>query len=252
MNKIALILGYGSKYSLESNKLQEVVPDTPYGKPSSPIFSDKNNGKEVYILYRHSVDETIPSFKVNYKANIYALYELGCDAIIATSVCGSLQEEICEGEFVIFDQFINLTTHSELTFSDKIQIDKLNHSSFHKPFSDEMRDVLIESSVVNGFTTHTKGIVLAVDGPRQSTRAESNLFRRWGADVINTTTAPEAILAHELNIPYGAISLCTYFDSWRTDIPPSSRTEKQDVIDLSSDHIQTIINSSIDNLSKEL
>ncbi len=249
MNKIALIFGYGPKYSLKSSKSQ--IPDTPYGKPSSPVFSDKINNKEVYILYRHGVDNTIPSFKVNYKANIYALYELGCEAILATSVCGSLQEEICQGEYVIFDQFINLSTHSELTFTDKISIDKLNHSSFHKPFSDEMRDILIEACVINGFTIHTKGIVLAVDGPRQSTRAESNLFRKWGADVINTTTAPEATLAHELDIPYGAISLCTYFDSWRTDIPPASRTEKQDVIDSKTDQILTIIKSGLNNLSKE-
>jgi 5'-methylthioadenosine phosphorylase len=252
MNNIALILGYGPKFPLESSKFNEVSPDTPYGKPSSPIYKTSLKDREVYILYRHGVENTIPSFKVNYKANLYALYDLGCEAILATSVCGSLQEEICEGEYVIFDQFINLTTHSELTFSDKIQIDKLNHSSFHKPFSDEMRDLLIESCVVSGFTTHTKGIVLAVDGPRQSTRAESNLFRHWGADVINTTTAPEAILAHELNIPYGAIALCTYYDSWRTDIPPASRTEKQNIIDLNKDKILTVLNKSLENLGKDL
>jgi 5'-methylthioadenosine phosphorylase len=252
MNKFALILGYGPKYPLVGGKPEEFISETPYGKPSSPVYKEIINGKEVYILYRHGVENAIPSFKINYKANIYALYELGCESIMATSVCGSLQEEICLGEFVILDQFINLTTHSELTFTDKISIDRLNHSSFHKPFSDDIRDFLIEACVVNGITTHTKGIVLAVDGPRQSTRAESNLFRRWGADIVNTTTAPEAILAHELNIPYGAISLCTYFDSWRTDIPPASRIEKRDVIESKSDQILTIIRSGLKNLSKEL
>ena len=251
MNKIALILGYGPVYGFNSDNPEKLAIETPYGKPSSPVFKDTIDGKEVYIIYRHGVDNSIPSFKVNYKANIFALYELGCESIIATSVCGSLQEEICQGEFVIFDQFINLTTHSELTFTDKIDLEKLNHSSFHKPFADEMRNNLIEASIVNGFTTHTKGIVLAVDGPRQSTRAESNLFRKWRADVVNTTTAPEAILAHELSIPYGAISLCTYYDSWRTDIPPASRGEKQELIELNHDKILTIINKAISSLFKE-
>ncbi len=251
MNKIALVLGYGPTFEFNAGKPEELNIDTPYGKPSSPVFKGNINGKEIFIIYRHGVDNSIPSFKVNYKANIFALYELGCEAIFATSLCGSLQEEICQGEFVIFNQFINLTTHSELTFTDKIELKKLNHSSFHKPFSDEMRDYLIEASIVNGFTTHTKGIVLAVDGPRQSTRAESNLFRKWGADVVNTSTIPEAILAHELSIPYGAISLCTYYDSWRTDIPPASRSEKQGIIDLNAERILTLINKAVHSLVEE-
>ncbi len=251
MNKIALVLGYGPTFEFNAGKPEELNIDTPYGKPSSPVFKGNINGKEIFIIYRHGVDNSIPSFKVNYKANIFALYELGCEAIFATSLCGSLQEEICQGEFVIFNQFINLTTHSELTFTDKIELKKLNHSSFHKPFSDEMRDYLIEACIVNGFTTHTKGIVIAVDGPRQSTRAESNLFRKWGADVVNTSTIPEAILAHELSIPYGAISLCTYYDSWRTDIPPASRSEKQDIIDLNAEKIQILINKAVYSLVEE-
>lgn len=251
MKKIALILGYGPQFKINGAETEELSIDTPYGKPSSKIVKEKIDDVEIYMLYRHGVDGRTPSFKVNYKANIYALYGLGCEAVIATSVCGSLQEEICEGEFVVFDQFINLTTHSELTFSDKIDVDKLNHSSFHKPFADEMRDNLIEACIIKGFTTHTKGIVLAVDGPRQSTRAESNLFRHWGADVVNTSTAPEAILSHELNILYGAISLCTYFDSWRTDIPPASRTEKQEVIDLNVEKLHAILNTCIKNIIKD-
>jgi 5'-methylthioadenosine phosphorylase len=251
MKKFALILGYGPQFKVNNTKSEELIIDTPYGKPSSKIFKEMIDGDEIYILYRHGIDSSIPSFKVNYKANIYALYELGCKAIIATSVCGSLQEEICEGEFVVFDQFIDLTTHSELTFSDKISIKELNHSSFHKPFSDQIRDSLIEACIINGFTTHTKGIVLAVDGPRQSTRAESNLFRHWGADVVNTSTTPEAILSHELNIPYGAISLCTYYDSWRTDIPPASRAEKHEIIELNGERLHAVLNTCLKNLIDE-
>jgi 5'-methylthioadenosine phosphorylase len=166
---------------------------------------------------------------------------MGCKSILATSICGSLQEEIMVGEFVVFDQFIDLTTHRELTYTDKLPVKTLNHSAFNKPFSDDIRDHIIEASVIKGFTIHTKGTVLAVDGPRQSTRAESNLFRHWGADVVNTTTAPEAILAHELGVSYAAISLCTYYDTWRTDIDPATREEKQEVIDSSSEKIKELV-----------
>jgi 5'-methylthioadenosine phosphorylase len=166
---------------------------------------------------------------------------MGCTHIISSSLCGSLQEEICVGEFVVFDQFIDLTKHRELTYTDSIPLKKLNHSAFNKPFSDDIRDCLIEAAVIKGYTIHTKGTVLAVDGPRQSTRAESNLFRKWGADVVNSSTAPEAILAHELGMAYGSISLCTYYDTWRTDIDPATRDEKQEVIDSNAHLMKDIV-----------
>lgn len=249
--KIAIILGYGASFSPELTEVKELDYDTPYGKPSGPIITGKLNGAEIVILHRHGKDGSIPSFNINFKANIYAIYELGCEYIFATSVCGSLQEEICTGEFVIFDQFIDLTTHSELSFIDKVDINKLNHSAFHKPFADEVRDCLIQGSVVNGCTVHTKGVVMAVDGPRQSTRAESNLFRKLGADVVNTTTSQEAILAHELKLKYGALALCTYFDTWRTDINPATRGEKLDVIERNSANISKILASGLKNLMED-
>lgn len=248
MTKIGLLSGYGVHFETNLKNSRQLEIETPYGKTSSTVISGTYHNNELFIIKRHNNDDSIPSFKVNFKANIYALFELGCEAIISTSVCGSLQEEINTGEFVVFDQFIDLTTQSELTFSDKINIDRLNHSSFHKPFSDEIRDPLIESCIVNGITTHTKGTVVAVDGPRQSTRAESNLFRKWGADVVDTTTTPEAILSHELNIKYAAISLCTYYDSWRTDIPPSTRSEKLSVLELNTENFIRLLKHSLSNI----
>ncbi len=245
MTKIALILGYGSKYSPLITDVEVLDYETPFGKTSGKLLTGKLGDNELVILYRHGEDGTLPSFKVNSKANIYALYELGCRYIIATSICGSLREEICPGEFVIFDQFIDLTTHSELSFVDKIDADKLNHSAFNYPFAEEIRDSLIHAAVTNGCTTHTRGIVMAVDGPRQSTRAESNLYRQLGADVVNTTTTQEAILAHELNIKYGALSLCTYFDTWRTDIQPATRGEKLNIIELNEGRVNEIIEASL-------
>jgi 5'-methylthioadenosine phosphorylase len=241
MSKIGLITGYGLDLTGSISENKDHVQDTPYGKTSSKITTGKINENEVVVLNRHGEKGDIPAFMVNYKANLFALNEMGCSHILATSVCGSLQEEIMVGEFVVFDQFIDLTTHRELTYTDKLSLNKVNLSAFNKPFSDDIRDNIIETSVVKGFTVHTKGTVLAVDGPRQSTRAESNLFRHWGADVVNTTTAPEAILAHELGISYAAISLCTYYDTWRTDIDPATSEEKQEIIDSNTERIKELV-----------
>lgn len=248
MTKIGIILGVGADLGDFVKSAKEHFLDTPYGKPSAKVVSGRIGKKEVVILKRHGKNEEIPAFMVNYKANVFMLNDMGCTHILASSVCGSLQEEIMVGEFVVFDQFIDLTTHRELTYTDKLELEKLNHSAFNKPFSDEIRDALIEESVIRGYTIHTKGTVLAVDGPRQSTRAESNLFRRWGADVVNTTTAPEAILAHELRVQYGAISLCTYYDTWRTDIEPATREEKDEVVAQNREKLRELLLATIEKI----
>ncbi len=248
MSKIGLILGHGLKLIENISGSKDHFMNTPYGKPSAKFITGKIGDNEVVVMQRHGSKDEIPAFMVNYKANISVFREMECSHILASSVCGSLQEEIMTGEFVVFDQFIDLTKHRELTYTDKLSLDKLNLSACNKPFSYEIRDALIEASVVKGFTIHTKGSVIAVDGPRQSTRAESNLFRKWGADVVNTTTVPEAILSHELGIPYAALSLCTYFDTWRTDIEPATHTEKQEVIDSHSHEMKEIVLTAISKL----
>jgi 5'-methylthioadenosine phosphorylase len=248
MNKIGIIIGQGLELIDSVNDAKDHFLSTPYGKPSAKVTTGKMGKKEIVLLQRHGNHNEIPAFLVNYKANLFIFHEMKCSHIFATSECGSLQEEIMTGEFVVFNQFIDLTTHRELTYTDKLPLDKLNHSAFNKPFSDEIRDCLVEASVIKGYTIHTKGSVLAVDGPRQSTRAESNLFRKWGADVVNTTTAPEAILAHELGIQYGALALCTYYDTWRTDIDPATRAEKQEVIDENSQKMLDILLTAISRL----
>ncbi|MBN1599052.1 MAG: MTAP family purine nucleoside phosphorylase [Bacteroidales bacterium] len=248
MNKIGIITGHGLDLSDVVANGKDHFMNTPYGKPSAHFLSGKIDKTDVVVLKRHGSESKIPAFLVNYKANISVLREMGCTLILATSVCGSLQEEIMVGEFVVFDQFIDLTKHRELTYHENIPLSELNHSAFNNPFSNEIRDSLIEASVIKGYTIHTKGTVIAVDGPRQSTRAESNLFRHWGADVVNTTTVPEAILSHELGIPYGAISLCTYYDTWRTDIDPATRQEKDEVIQDNSKKLRELVLTAISKL----
>jgi 5'-methylthioadenosine phosphorylase len=248
MARIALILGHGVAFPDGLENAKEMFLSTPYGSPSEKIIQGDYQGLNIILLYRHGKDKTIPAFQVNYKANMFVLKEMECEYIFATSLCGSLQEEIIPGEFVVFDQFIDLTKHRELTYTDKVDVKELNHAAFNKPFSDDVRNCFIEAAVVQGITIHTKGTVIAVDGPRQSTRAESNLFRSWKADVVNTTTAPEAILAHELNIPYGALSLCTYYDTWRTDIPPATHSEKLQILEENKEQMSLLLKVAISKL----
>jgi len=215
MIKTAIIGGRGNELPDYLTDVKELTLDTPFGKAGPVIYSGKFNGMEVYHIPRHGADQAITPAKINYRANLYALKQLDCSYILSTSTCGSLQEEICPGECIILDQFIDMTKqqvsgiHEELAPGER-------YVSLAEPFSEELRDHLIESAIVQGITIHTKGIVISIDGFRSSSRAESNLYRKWGADVINMTTAPEVILANELNIPYAALTLCIGYDSWRT------------------------------------
>jgi 5'-methylthioadenosine phosphorylase len=214
MIKTAIIGGRGHELPDYLTDVKEVTIDTPFGKAGPVIFTGKFDGMEVYHIPRHGTDQSITPAKINYRANLYALKQLECSYIIATSTCGSLQEEICPGECIILDQFIDMTRQHVSGIHDGLA-PGARYISLAEPFSEELRDHLIESAIVQGITVHTKGIVISIDGFRSSSRAESNLYRKWGADVINMTTAPEVILANELQIPYAALTLCIGYDSWR-------------------------------------
>ena len=231
MKKVAIIGGTGLEQLNILKNIETVKVETPFGETSSDLITGNFNGIEIVHLARHGRDHSIPSSKVNFRANLYALKQLECTEIFASTACGSLREEICPGEFVVFDQFIDFTRHRSSTIYEEYQPGEFRYTPMANPFSDDLRDDLIEAAVTLGVTVHTKGTVITIDGPRFSTRAESNLYKIWGADVINMTTAPEVILANELNIPVAVIALCTDFDSWRTDIKPPSTADIREIID---------------------
>ncbi len=231
MKKVAIIGGTGLEHLKILSDTKELSVETPFGNPSSKLITGKYNDLEVVHLARHGRDHSIPSSRINFRANIYALKQMECTHIFSTTACGSLQEEICPGEFIVFDQFIDFTKHRSTTIYEEYQPGEFRYTPMANPFSEELRDNLIESAIKIGQTVHTKGTVITIDGPRFSTRAESNLYKTWKADVINMTTAPETILANELCIPIAVIAICTDFDSWRTDIKPPSTQEIREVID---------------------
>lgn len=220
MKKIAIIGGSGLEDPAILKEPKDVAVETPYGHPSSSFKCGKIGGVEVAILSRHDRDHSIPPTQVNNRANIWAIKELGCTHIIVTTACGSLREEIDRGHLVILDQFIDFTRHRDVTFHSKFENGDLNHTPMADPFDGELRKTLIQKAQELKLPFQEKGTVVTIEGPRFSTRAESNMFRILGADVINMSTAPECILANEIGIPYAAIALSTDYDCWKTNEEP--------------------------------
>jgi 5'-methylthioadenosine phosphorylase len=218
--KIGLIGGSGLEKLNILDDAHIVHKETPHGSPSSTFLAGKAGSTEVVILSRHNRDHSIPPSQVNNRANIHALKELGCDCIIASTACGSLREEIGVGDIVIPDQLIDFTRHRLNTFHDSFEDGKLVHAALADPFTEELRQKLIRSASRLDILHHPAGTVITIEGPRFSTRAESKMFRIWGADIINMSIAPEASLAFEAGIPYAVIALSTDYDSWREDAHP--------------------------------
>lgn len=220
MTKIGIIGGSGLENPDILKKPGQVSVTTPYGNPSSPLLSGHINNTEVVILSRHGWHHTIPPSQINNRANIFALKNTGCTHIIATTACGSLREEIGRGDLVIPDQLIDFTRHRISTFFEEFEPGKMKHTSMAEPFDMNLRDLIISCATDLGLRIHSKGTLITIEGPRFSTRAESKMFRMWGADIINMSVAPEVILANELGIPYAAIAMSTDYDSWKEDEVP--------------------------------
>ena len=195
---------------------------TPYGEPSSPVKQGTIAGTEVCLLARHGRQHTIPPTQVNYRANIDALKQLGCTHIVTTTAVGSLREEIGRGDLAILDQFIDFTRHRAVTFFEEFEPGHPQHVSTADPFDAALRDLLIDGCAELGFAFHKRATVVTIEGPRFSTRAESHMFRAWGADVINMSIAPECALANEAGIPYAAVAMSTDYDCWKEDEEPVS------------------------------
>src|SRR5512138_287744 len=185
MARIGLIGGSGLERLNFLESIDEVTVKTVYGDPSSSFFHGQAGQHEIFILSRHNRDHSIPPTHVNNRGNIEALRQLGCEYILATTACGSLREVIRRGDLVIPDQFIDFTYHRISTFHDTFEPGKLFHSAMADPFSPVLRQALINSARELGLPFHPGGTVITIEGPRFSTRAESRMFRVFGADIVN-------------------------------------------------------------------
>jgi 5'-methylthioadenosine phosphorylase len=245
MAKVAIIGGSGLENPDLLKSPKSSYLSTPYGE--AEFTSGKIEDKDVVILSRHGKKHTIPPTQVNNRANIWALKELGCDVIIATTACGSLKEEIDRGHLVILDQFIDFTKHRITTFHDEFEDGIMKHTPMADPFDKKIRHLLIESAEELKLTCHKKGTVISIEGPRFSSRAESNMFRMWGADVINMSVAPEVILANEIGIPYAAIAMSTDYDCWKTD---EEAVTWEAVLEIFNQNVHNVIDLILTTLKK--
>jgi len=225
MTKIAIIGGSGLENPEILKNPESISVKTPYGDPSSDFICGTIGQVEVVLLSRHGRDHTIPPSQVNNRANLFAIQQLKCSHILATTACGSLRENIGRGDLVIPDQFIDFTRYRDTTFFKEFLPNEMKHTPMADPFNKQLRDKLIAAGCELNLNIHQNGCIITIEGPRFSTRAESRMFRSWGGDMINMSTAPECILANELGIPYAAVAMATDYDSWKEDETPVSWEE---------------------------
>lgn len=250
MIKIGIIGGSGLEDPEILTGASELIVETPYGLPSSTLLEGKLGDSWVVILSRHGRSHTITPSKVNNRANIWSLREAGCTHIIATTACGSLREEFRRGELIVPDQFIDFTRFRPVTFFDEFEPGKMKHTPMADPFDKRLRELIISRAVRNGLHIHDKGTIITIEGPRFSTRAESRMFRTWGADLVNMSTAPEAILSNEIRIPYATIAMSTDYDSWKEDEVPVSWEEVLKVFNENVDKVLKLLQHVIPEIKE--
>ena len=245
MVKIGIIGGSGLDNPDILKDAKDIEVDTPYGKPTSPLKTGKIHNIEVILIARHGREHTIPPTQVNFRANIQALKDQGCTHILATTACGSLRLEIGRGDLVILDQFIDFTRLRKVSFFEEFPPGEILHTAMAYPYSKELRTILIETAKELNLKHHEKGTVITIEGPRFSTRAESEMFRIWGADVINMSIAPETILANEAGIPYAAVAMSTDYDCWKDDEAPVTWEEILEVFAKNVNNVIDLLTNAI-------
>lgn len=249
MTKIGIIGGSGLDDPKLMQEIRESNQETVYGMPSSVLTFGQIGGVDVVVIARHGKKHQYSPTQVNNRANIQALKDVGVTHIIATTACGSLKQEIGRGDFVLLDQFIDFTRFRKNTFADSFENGPV-HTPMAEPFNNDLRKKIYENSKKLEVKMHERGTVITIEGPRFSTKAESKMFITWGADVINMSTAPEAMLAVEAGIPYAAIAMSTDYDCWKEDEVAVSWDEILKVFNQNAEHVKTLLISTILSLKK--
>ncbi len=207
------VIGGSGVYAVSAlQQTQKFDVDTPWGQPSGPLTLGVLGGVDVIFLARHGEGHVIPPGDVNYRANIDAMKQLGATDLISISACGSFREELAPGAFVIVDQFIDRTSGRESSFFGRGCV---AHVSMAKPVCPALGDAIEASLRAISIPNHRGGTYLCINGPQFSSRAESLLYKSWGADVIGMTNMPEAKLAREAELPYATVAMVTDYDCWR-------------------------------------
>lgn len=246
------VIGGSGLYSLEGlTNVEEVVVKTPFGAPSSPIVSGQLNGAKVLFLARHGPGHKILPSEINFRANIYALKTLEAEWCLSISAVGSLREELSPGHLFLPDQFIDRTLGRAGTFFGE---GLAAHVSLADPVCPVLYSALFEASrrvaKRRGFRVDRGGTYVCIEGPAFSTRAESQLYRQWGASVIGMTALTEAKLAREAEMAYGVLALVTDYDCWRAETEAVHVEEVIKVLSTNVEHSKEIIRELVAVITK--
>ncbi len=212
------IIGGSGLYGFSGlQNVDTVEVDTPFGKPSSPIVIGELKGKKLAFLARHGIGHVLSPSEVNYRANIYAFKELGIDKLISVSAVGSLRADYAPGHIVVPDQIFDFTKDRKRSFfGDGI----VAHISTAEPFCPSLSALLLNALREQDVVVHEGGTYITIEGPRFSTRGESNTFRSWGMSLVGMTASPEVFLAREAEICYATMAHVTDYDCWHISEEP--------------------------------
>lgn len=217
---VLAVIGGSGLYSMTGlENVQEHQLETPFGKPSAPLIAGDLDGKRVIFLARHGIGHHISPSEVNYRANIYALKMLGVECIVSISACGSLREDYAPGDIVIPDQIFDNTRQRERSFFGNGLV---VHIGSADPFCPDLSQQLARAVEPTGARLHHSGTFIVIEGPRFSTKAESNAYRAWGMSIIGMTASPEAFLAREAEMCYATMAHVTDYDVWHQTEEPVS------------------------------
>ena len=247
MKPVLGIIGGSGLYSLEELKNPKSLDiNTPFGPPSAKVHIAEYKKLKIAFLPRHGNSHTIPPHKINYKANIYALKEIGVTDIISVSAVGSLKTIHKPGDFILVDQFIDRTFNRPTTFFDD---DCVAHVSLAKPTSEQLSKLILKSKIKN-IKLKKKGTYIAIEGPQFSTYAESILYKSWKCDVIGMTNISEVRLAREAEIGYVTIAMVTDYDCWHKDHDAVTVDKVLKVMNNNTNNFKKLLISCFDNLKK--
>jgi 5'-methylthioadenosine phosphorylase len=248
VTKLAIIGGSGlySFPGLENIEEREIT--TPFGNPSAPIILGSLEGKSIAFLARHGLGHQFSPSEINFRANIYALKSLGVEQVVGISACGSLREDYAPGDIVIPDQVFDFTKNRARTFFDRGMV---AHISIPKPFCDDLSEQVYLAVEATGNNVHKGGTFITIEGPRFSTRAESNTFRAWGMSIIGMTTSPEAYLVKEAEMCYAVLAHVTDYDVWHITEEPVTVDMVIEILNRNTEVAQQAVRNIVRQLSSD-
>jgi 5'-methylthioadenosine phosphorylase len=246
---VLAVIGGSGLYAIQGlEELRENVIETPFGKPSAPVVTGRLEGKPVAFLARHGIGHTILPQEVNSRANIWALKSLGVERVVSISAVGSLREDYAPGSIAVPDQLIDFTKDRSRTFFGEGLV---AHIGSADPFCTDLSGQLLTALQTTGANIHSGGALVTIEGPRFSTRAESQVFRSWGASLIGMTASPEAFLAREAELCFTVMAHVTDYDVWHISEEPVTVEMVLAILDRNTQTAQAALRALLRDLPQE-